>query len=143
MKDASNAQRALWMVLITSLAAPLFASLVIVAVSLAGPVANYVLPPRGALSLGDVAMSTFAWAALPATVAALGLVPFVLQRGSYSWLQAAVAGVLGFAAGAIIFPLASGGVPSVLAFLAGLLAVGMRAMLVSGGILLGSAADGP
>ena len=28
-----------------------------------------------------------------------GLTPFVLQHGSYSWLQAAVAGVLGFASG--------------------------------------------
>jgi hypothetical protein len=135
MKDVSNGQRALWMALITSLAAPFLASLIVVAISLAVPLADYILPPRGDTSLGEVAINAFAWSALPATVAALGLVPFVLQHGSYTWLQAAVAGVLGFAAGAIIFPLPDGGSPPVLAFLAGLLAIGMRAILVGGGIL--------
>jgi hypothetical protein len=67
-------------------------------------------------------------------VAALGLSPFVLQHGTYTWLHAAVAGVIGFAAGDIIFTLV-GGAPAVLAFLAGLLAIGMRAMLIAGGIL--------
>ena len=90
---------------------------------------------EGEAPLGDVAINAFAWSSLPATVAALGLVPFVLQHGSYTWLQAAVAGVLGFAAGAIIFPLPDGGAPPVLAFLAGLVAIGMRAMLIYGGIL--------
>jgi hypothetical protein len=135
MKDVSNGQRAVGMALITSLAAPFFASLIVVAIMLAGPFADYVLPPRGQAALGDIAISAFAWSSLPATVAALGLVPFVLQHGSYTWLQAAVAGVLGFAAGAIIFPLADGGAPPVLAFLAGLVAIGMRAMLIYGGIL--------
>jgi hypothetical protein len=135
MKDVSNGQRALWMTLVTSLAAPFLASLIVVAIMLTGPLADYVLPPRGQAPLGDVAISAFAWSSLPATVAAFGLIPFVLQHGSYTWLQAAVAGVLGFVAGAIIFPLADGGAPPVLAFLAGLLAIVMRAMLIGGGVL--------
>ena len=130
MKDVSNGQRALWMALITSLAAPFFASLIVVAISLAGPLADYVLPPRGDTSLGEVAIRCVrveraagdgrgAWAR---SVRAATRV--------YTWLQAAVAGVLGFMAGAIIFPLPDGGSPPVLAFLAGLVAIGMRAMLV-------------
>jgi hypothetical protein len=138
MKNVSNTQRALWMVLITSLAAPFFAALIVAALTLTGPVAAYVLPAQGGAPLGEIAVGAFAWSALPATVAALGLVPFVLQLGSFSWLQAAVAGVLGFAAGAIIFPLAEGGAPPLLAFLAGLVAIGMRALLIAGGVLLAS-----
>ena len=44
--------------------------------------------------------------------------------------------MLAFTAGAIIFPFADHGGLPMLAFVAGLLAVGMRAMLVRGGILL-------
>jgi len=138
MKDVSNTQRALWMVLITSLAAPFFAALIVVTLTLSGPLAAYVLPAQGGTPLGEIAVGAFAWSALPATVAALGLLPFVLQLGSYSWLQAAVAGVLGFTAGAIIFPLADGGAPPLLAFLAGIIAIGMRALLIAGGVLVAS-----
>jgi len=136
MQDVGNSQRAIWMGLITSLAAPFFASLIVVALTFTGPLADYLLPAQGGSPLGEIAVNVFAWSALPATAAALGLIPFVLQLGSYSWLQAAVAGVLGFAAGAIIFPLPDGGAPPVLAFLAGLIAIGMRMMLIRGGILL-------
>jgi hypothetical protein len=133
------AQRALWMVLITSLAAPFFASLLVMALTLASPLTDFLLPPRGDAPLGEIAVGAFAWSALPATVAALGLTPFVLQHGTYSWLEAAVAGVLGFMAGAIIFPFAAGGGLAFLGFIAGLLAIGMRAALIGGGILLGEA----
>jgi hypothetical protein len=124
------------MVLITSLAAPFFASLVIVALALGRPLTEFLLPEAAGTPAGEIAVDAFAWGALPATVAALGLTPFVLQHGSYTWLQAAVAGVLGFLAGAIIFPL-EGGAPPFLAFIAGLVAIGMRAMLIAGGILRG------
>jgi hypothetical protein len=134
MNDWSNAQRAIWMVLITSLAAPFFAGLIDLALSLASPFTDFLLPPRGAAA-GELAVDAFTWSALPATVAALGLTPFVLQHGTYSWLQAAVAGIIGFAAGAIIFPLAPGSALPFLAFIAGLVAIGVRAMLLAGGIL--------
>lgn len=136
MRKVSNGQRALWMVLITSLAAPFFAGLIVVGLSFAGPVGVFLLPPQGGVPLGEVAVNAFAWSALPATVAGLGLTPFVLQHGSYTWLEAAVAGVLGFLAGAIIFPLGEGGSPPFLAFLAGLIIIGLRALLVAAGILL-------
>jgi hypothetical protein len=94
------------------------------------------LMPEAVGPLGEFAVDVFAWSALPATVAALGLTPFVLQHGSYTWLQAAVAGVLAFMAGSIIFPFPLQAALPFLAFLAGLVAIGMRAMLINGGILL-------
>jgi hypothetical protein len=135
VKDATNAQRAMWMVLITSLAAPFFVSLMCLGLALGRPATNFLMP-EAVGPLGEFAVDVFAWSALPATVAALGLTPFVLQHGSYTWLQAAVAGVLAFMAGAIIFPFPVQAALPFLAFLAGLVAIGMRAMLVSGGILL-------
>ena len=135
MTDVTNAQRALWMVLITSLAAPFFASLVDVALTLASPLFDFLLPPRADKALGEVAIGAYAWGALPSTVGALGLVPYVLQTGTYGWLQAAVAGVIAFAAAHVVWPIPAGAAIPFLAFLAGLVAIGMRAMLISGGIL--------
>lgn len=131
----SNAMRALWMVLIISLAAPFFAGLIFVGLQFLAPATNFLLPPHSGEAIGDVAVDAFVWSALPATVAALGLTPFVLQNGTYPWLHAAVAGVLGFMAGVIIFPFHAGSAMPFLAFLAGLLAIGMRALLIAGGIL--------
>jgi len=136
VNDVSNGQRALWMVLITSLAAPFFASLASVALALARPLTNFLMPEAPMPAIGEFAVDVFAWSALPATVAALGLTPFVLQHGTYSWLHAAVAGVLAFTAAAIIFPFPNQGALPVLAFLAGVIAIGMRGLLITAGILL-------
>ncbi|WP_291166103.1 hypothetical protein [Hyphomicrobium sp.] len=131
----SNTQRALWMVLITSLAVPFFAGLIDLGLMLLSPATDFLLPAHGGQGLGEAGVGAFIWSAFPATVSALGLTPFVLQNGTYGWLEAAVAGVLGFIAAAIIFPLdASMGVPF-LAFTAGLLFIGMRALLMTIGIL--------
>ncbi|SFV27833.1 hypothetical protein SAMN04488557_0857 [Hyphomicrobium facile] len=131
----SNTQRALWMVLITSLAVPFFAGIIDLGLMLLSPATDFLLPSRGGEGLGKAGIDAFVWSAFPATVSALGLTPFVLQNGTYGWLEAAVAGVLGFMAAAIIFPLdASAGVPF-LAFVAGLLFIGMRALLMTIGIL--------
>lgn len=126
------------MVLITSLAAPFFAGLVIVLLMLLSPATDFLLPPPSGQAIGEVAVSAFIWSALPATVAALGLTPFVLQNGTYGWLEAAVAGVVAFGAGAIIFPFERGNALPFLAFIAGLMAIGMRSLLIVGGILKGA-----
>lgn len=123
------------MVLITSLAAPFFASLIDVALSLASPYLDFLLPPRDAKPLGVVAAGAFVWGAMPATIAALGLTPYVLQSGTYGWLHAATAGVLAFMASVVIWPFSAGQSLPFLAFLAGLVAILMRAMLIKGGIL--------
>ncbi|WP_339082805.1 hypothetical protein [Hyphomicrobium sp. ghe19] len=131
----SNTQRALWMVLITSLALPFFAGIVDLGLMLLSPATDFLLPSRGGEGLGEAGIDAFVWSAFPATVSALGLTPFVLQTGTYGWLEAAIAGVLGFMAAVIIFPFgASTGVPF-LAFAAGLLFIGMRALLMMIGIL--------
>jgi hypothetical protein len=135
MDGVTNAQRALWMVLITSLAAPFFASLADVAMTIASPLFDFALPPRDGKPLGEVAVSAFIWSAFPATFAALALLPFVLQHGTYDWLHAAVAGVVAFAAAQFVWPIAPGGAPVLLAFLAGLIAILMRAILINGRIL--------
>lgn len=136
MNQASNAQRALWMVLITSLAAPLFAGLFFALLGLARPLTDFLLQGTAGLPLGEAAVHAFTWAALPATVTGIGLTPFVLQHGGYTWLHAAVAGVLAFMASTIIFPFDAGAAMPVLAFLAGLLAIGMRQLLIVAGIIL-------
>ncbi|MET0638957.1 MAG: hypothetical protein ABWZ19_02950 [Hyphomicrobium sp.] len=130
----SNAVRALWTVLIMSLALPLFAGLIVVALQLASPASDFLLPPSGK-AIGEVAVDAFVWSALPATVAALGLTPFILQHGTFSWLQASVAGVVAFMAGAIIFPFPAGSGLPFLAFVAGLLAIFIRSLLIASGIL--------
>ena len=135
MNQITNAQRALWMVLITSLAAPFFASLADVAMTLASPLFDFALPPRGEKPLGEVAVDAFVWSAFPATFSALALLPFVLQAGTYSWLHAAIAGVVAFAAAEFVWPVPPGSAPAVLAFLAGMIAILMRAILINGGIL--------
>jgi hypothetical protein len=131
----SNGVRALWTVLITSLAAPFVAGLIVAALQLSGPVADFLQLPAEGEAIGEVAIDAFVWSALPATVAALGLTPFILQHGTYTWLQAAVAGVVAFAAGAIIFPFAAGRALPFLAFVAGLVAIGMRTILITSGVL--------
>ena len=135
--DGSNGQRALWSVLITSLAAPFFAGIAVALLALIGQALGFAIPPQFGASLGEAAVGAFAWGAFPATVSAIGLTPFVLEKGSYGWLEAAVAGVLAFAVSQAIFPIAAGGALPVMAFCAGLLAVFMRLVLISGGILRG------
>lgn len=70
-----------------------------------------------------------------AMIAALGLTPYVLQRGTYGWLHAAVAGVLAFMAAMLIWPFPAGHSVPFLAFLGGIVAILMRAMLLRGRIL--------
>ena len=135
MSDGTNGQRALWMVLITSLSAPFFVSLLIAALALAEPMFGSTIFPIKDSSLGEIAIGAFVWASFPATVGALSLVPYVLQSGTYGWLHAAVAGVVAFGAAAIIWPIGSGSAMPFLAFLAGTAAIGMRAMLIRGEIL--------
>lgn len=133
--EVTNRQRALWMVLITSLAAPFFAGLIAVAASLAANLTGLQLVSGAERPLGDVGLETFAWSAIPSTLGAIGLTPYVLENGTYGWLHAAVAGVLAFGASAMIAPIAGGPLMPLFAFFAGLIALGMRVMLIRGSII--------
>lgn len=136
MEKISNKQRAFWMVLITSLAAPFLAGLIGLALAVVANAAGLQFGSSPTLSLGESAMTMFAWSAIPATIAALGLTPYVLQNGTYSWMHAAVAGVLAFGVSTIIAPITAGAFMSVLAFTAGVIALAMRSILIRGKILL-------
>lgn len=135
MNDISNAHRALWMVLITSLSVPFFAALAMAAVTLAASLVGAELPAFFQGTTGDIALSSFVWASFPATIAAFALVPFVLQEGTYGWLHAAVAGVAACGAAAIIFPIDSPGMMPVIAFAGGLFGIVIRLLLINVGVL--------
>lgn len=135
MKDTSNGQRALWMVLITSLAAPFFAALAMAALGIIHQILDLDLLPIGEGTVGAFAARIFLWSTFPAAITALALVPFVLQGGTYGWLHAAIAGVAACGAAAMVFPAPFTGSVPLVAFAAGLLSVGIRALLVHAGIL--------
>jgi hypothetical protein len=134
MAKISNRQRALWSVLITSLAAPLMAGIAALAVTAVMQVFGFAALGAGAnsvdASIGGAGLSAFAWSALPATIGALALVPYVLESGTYGWLHAAVAGVLAFGASTIVAPLVVQPLMPVLAFCAGLLGIAIRDVLI-------------
>ena len=91
--------------------------------------------PGAGRSLGDAGLMTFAWSAMPATLGALGLTPYVLDSGTFGWLHAAVAGVVAFGASVLIAPIDGGPFMPLFAFAAGVIGIGLRAMLIRGGIL--------
>jgi hypothetical protein len=132
-----NAQRALWTFLFYALVAPFFAALAVVAtVTLASAFGLGDLLPADRPPLGAIGLSAFIWSAVPATLTALALVPMVLRQGGFGWIIAAVAGVLAFAVAMALFPLPSlADARPYLAFLAGLVAVAGREILVRGGII--------
>lgn len=132
----SNAQRALGTFLIYALVGPFFAALAVtLLVALAamlgvsGPLAGD-LPP-----LGSAALETFVWSAVPAVICGLALAAFVFRAGSFSWVIAAAAAVIAFALASTILPLWLEDARPYLAFLAGLVAVGVRAVLARAGVL--------
>jgi hypothetical protein len=135
MKEISNGHRALWMVLITSLAVPFFAGLAAAALGIVHQILDLGILPIGDGTVGAFAARVFLLSSFPAAISAVALVPFVLQRGTYGWLHAAVAGVLSYGVAAVVFPASFTGFRPAVAFAAGLLAVGMRALLINAGIL--------
>lgn len=133
----TNVQRALWTFLIYALVAPFLAALVTVAiVILAGAFGLGDLLPGGLPPLGAIGLRAFVWSVVPAVLTALALAPGVLRRGGFGWIVAAVAGVLAFAVAAVLFPLSGlEALRPYFAFLAGLVAVALRQMLVRGAII--------
>lgn len=135
MKEISNGHRALWMVLTTSLAVPFFAGLAAAALGIVHQILDLDVLPIGDGTVGAFAARVFLWSSFPAALAALALVPFVLQAGAYSWLHAAVAGVIACGAAAIVFPTAFPSLMPAVAFAGGVAGVGMRVLLINAGIL--------
>jgi hypothetical protein len=133
----SNAQRALWTFLLYALVAPFLAALaLVVIIALALVLGVAALLPGGAPSLGEAGLAAFVWSVLPATLTALILAAVVWRTGGISWMAAAAVAVIAFAAAAMLLPLGFNEVRPYLAFLAGLVSIAVRQILIEAGIIL-------
>jgi hypothetical protein len=137
----SAGERALWTFLLYMLVGPFAAGIIgFVVVALGGPggplsaVGAQLALPAAALA-GPAAVQTFLWAGLAAALAGAGLAALVALRGTFGWLEAAVAGVLAAGAAVVVTGAAAGGGLTGLAFAAGLIAIACRAVLVRAGVL--------
>lgn len=134
--EIGNGQRAFWTFLFFTLCGPFFAALAYAAaVILAPPLKLGALLPVGSPPLGEAVAGVFVWSALPAALAALGVMPMVFRRGTFGWVMAAAAGVIAFAAATAIAPIEHEVTLAVLAFFAGLIALAVRYVLLAAGIL--------
>lgn len=137
--EVGNGQRAFWTFLFFTLCGPFFAALACAAAMiLAPPLKLGALLPDGLPPLGEAVASVFVWSALPAALAALGLVPMVWRRGTFGWIEAAAAGVIAFATATVIAPFQHDVALAVPAFLAGLIALAVRYVLLAANILRSS-----
>ena len=96
MNGISNGQRALWTFLITTLAAPFFGALIVMALGVAagalgkGPESLRALDSAGQWGWADdKAFATFVWSAVPAGIGAAVLAALAAVRGTFGWLEAA------------------------------------------------------
>jgi hypothetical protein len=129
----TKAQRALWTFLIYALLGPFFGALVVailLAIASAFSLLPETLPP-----LGLAAIATFVWAALPAVLTGLSLATMVWHTGDFSWIAAAAVAVLAFTIAAVLVPFGLEDARPYLAFLAGVIAVAVRAVLARIGVL--------
>ncbi len=138
MQDISNGQRALWTFLLFTLVGPFFAALAVAAALMLAPVFKLAPLLPANLAVGPAAVTSFIWSAIPATLAAIAVVPMVLRRGTFGWIVAAGAGVVALAAASVLFPIAYPELRTALMVLAGVVAVGLRHMLAAMGIITAS-----
>jgi uncharacterized membrane protein YeaQ/YmgE (transglycosylase-associated protein family) len=131
MEEMGNTHRAFWMFLFYTLIGPFFGAFVVALALLIGPAAG--LGPRlpaPAAPTGLVILSAYVWSAIPSALAAVILLPMVLRRGRFGWLEGAIAGVVGFAAAAALFPIPNQDLLPYFAMLAGLVSVAARVVLL-------------
>lgn len=133
VSQTPNTQRALWTFLMIMLVAPFFAGLATVAAYLFGRLAGLGAVPTDPLGL--LALKAYVWAAIPAALAAAGLVVLVLRRGTFGWVEAGAAGVIGFALAHAAAPLPLGSFAPYAAFGFGVVMIAVRHIL-AGRILL-------
>lgn len=142
MEQYSSGQRALWTFLMHTLVGPFLAAVAIMLLTLGagalgvGPASLKTLPPGELLPMAaDWALTSYIWSAMPAAVAGVGLAILAYTRGTYGWLEAAVAG----AVTASIVAFLAGGVAAnhvtPIAVIAALALIGVRELLIRGGIL--------
>jgi hypothetical protein len=132
----ANGQRALWTLLIYALAAPLLAALAVVTViALAGVFGLSSLLPVE-VGLGRAALAAFVWSAVPAVITGLIVGGVVWRTGGLSWMVAAAVAVIAFAAAAMLLPLDLHDARPYLAFLAGVVSIAVRQVLIQADIIV-------
>lgn len=132
----TNAQRALWTFLIYALAAPFFAAVLVVAfVALARAFGLTSFVPDSVPGIGEAGVAVFVWSAIPAVLTALILGVVVWRTGALSWLAAAAIGVIAFAGAALLLPLELHDARPYLAFLAGVVSISVRQVLIQADII--------
>jgi len=132
----SNGQRALWTFLIYALVGPFFAAFALVAVIAFTMIfgISSVLPVEPP-NLGEAGLAAFVWSALPGLITAAIAAIVVWRTGGLSWLVAAAVAVMAFAAAGLILPLGLEEARPYLAFLAGLVSISVRQVLIQADIL--------
>ena len=132
----TNAQRALWTFLIYALVAPFFGALVVaVFLALAAMFGVADLLPDDVAPSGAAAVAVFVWATVPAVLTGIVLAAMAWQKGGFTWIVAAAVGVIAFTIAAIFVPIGLEDARPYLAFLAGVIAIGVRAVLVRMGAI--------
>jgi hypothetical protein len=118
----SNSQRALWTFLIYALAGPFFAALALVIVIASAWVFGLSsLLPVEVSSLGQAGLAAFVWSTGPALLTAL--------------ILAVVVAVIAFAVAAMLLPLGLDHARPYLAFLAGVVSIAVRQVLIQADVI--------
>ena len=132
----SNGQRALWTFLIYALAGPFFAALaLVIVIALASVFGLSGLLPVEVEGMGQAGLVAFVWSAVPALITALIVGAVVWRTGGLSWMVAAAVAVIAFAATAMLLPLDLHDARPYLAFLAGIVSIAVRQVLIQADII--------
>jgi hypothetical protein len=133
----ANGQRGLWTFLIYALAGPFFAALaLVIVIALAGVFGLSGLLPVEVTGLGEAALAAFVWSAVPAVITGLILGCVVWRTGGLTWVVAAAVAVIAFAGAAMLLPLDLHDARPYLAFLAGVVSIAVRQVLIQADIIV-------
>lgn len=136
--EPGNLSRAMWVFLGYMLVGPFLAGLAVAAALIVAPIVGMELwLPDPLPAVGPGAVAAFVWAALPSALAAIIVLPRVIRIGRFGWIEAAVAGVVGFAAVAIVTGSPDRAMLPGLSFVAGLISVGVQRAMEAGRIIRG------
>ena len=140
----SKTQRALWTFLFFTLVGPFMAAIAVFFASAmlaeAGrlPAATFKGGPLPSTTLAaGFAMQAFVLGTFASAIAGAGLAALTTLRGGFGWLEAAIAGVLGFMAVVIGSGAVAPSYLTPLAFLAACIALACRALVIRVGMLPG------
>ena len=128
----SNGQRSLWTFLLFALIGPFAGAVVVVVGSTVLAQAGQLVPAE---TPGDYAIRAFVLGTFVAAIVGAGLAALTSLRGGFGWLEASVAGVLGFMAVALGSGAIAPSFMTAFAFLSACVALLCRALLVRINIL--------